>query len=721
MEPKTTLTNCKVGACEPQCGIKTTVRDNRIIAVEPDPDHPISQGYICKKGMAIPEYVHDPDRLRTPEKRSGFNFEPISWASASQEIGATLKQIHQQYGSNAIATYWGNAADTSGILMADTLCSAFGSPNSFNVLSLEYTDRGMVAEHMFGNEYLILQPDAAHADFALLLGTNPLVTQGMTLLQRHPRIAMSLKAIQQRGGKVIVVDPRQTETTKIADLHVPIVPGTDVFFLAGLVKYLIEGQHYDAAYSQAYTRDIVPLTHLLNDISWETISEKTGVPSDQIQNIADQYARSNAGFVTTRVGVQTSCHSTLTEWMVQVLNSLTGNIGRKGGLYYQPGAIDNQALIQTFSKHKNKAPSRIGQYPQIFGGPPASTLADHVLSNDNDRIRALIVIAGNPAISFPNHNKLIQALKKLDLLVCIDLYRSDTGAFAHYNLPATTIYEKGGLHFLTQPFDPYPYIEWRQQILNPFADARPEWDIVRDICRQAKIPFLNNPTVSWLDRLLSIVGKGFSEKMLAQALLLSPWSMKKLSLRALMHSPYGLRVGELTYADTLTRYIKTDDGKIQLAPERFLREFKNILSVKPSVSARYPFKLISGCRSLSAFNSWTHNMKSLSASQSRHSAFMNPQDADRLGLSQGDNVTVVTETGELTLPITPSARINSGTVMIPQFWGHHFNSSQSIAKANPGVNVNVLHSDKEVDTFTGMPIFNGTPCDIRVKKTKNAS
>lgn len=719
MNQKTFLTQCKIGACEPQCGIKATVRDNRIITVEPDANHPISQGYICKKGMAIAQYVHDPDRLKVPEKRSESGFSPISWSNATGEIGEKLRSLRQAYGPNSIATYWGNAADSSGILMADTLCSAFGSPNSFNVLSLEYTDRGAVANHMFGNEYLILQPDAAHADFALLLGTNPLVTQGMTLLQRHPRIAMSLKGIQKRGGKVVVVDPRETETTKIADLHLPIVPGTDLYFLAGIAKHIIDQKLYDTSYSHEHLVGVPELRALLQGLTWELITSKTGIKSETIQEIAKEFAQANAGFVTTRVGVQTSCNSTLTEWMVQVLNSLTGNIGAKGGLYYQPGAINNMALINTFSKHKNKEPSRIGRYPQIFGGPPASTFADNVLSNEPDRIRALVVVAGNPAISFPNHEKLLKALKRLDLLVCIDLYRSDTGAFAHYNLPATTIYEKGGLHFLTQPFDPYPYIEWRHKIIQPHGDARPEWDIVRDICREAKVPFLNNTLVSLIDKLLSRFGKGFTEKMLAQLLLVSPASAKKLALRRLMGSTYGIKVGSIDYLSVFTQYIKTKDRRIHVAPQPFVEEFARVCFSRSANETRYPFKLISGCRSLSSFNSWTHNMKPLASSLRTNQVLINRFDAAKYGIESGDYITIVTKTGQLKLPALLSGGIRMGTVLIPQFWGHSYNSGQSLAKNKPGYNVNILHSDQDLDTFTGMPVFNGTPCAIHLDGSKN--
>ena len=217
-------TSCKIGACEPFCGLALEVEDGRIVSVRPDRDHPLTQGYACIKGMHVGDYVNDPERLLHPLRRGPNGLERVSWEAAIREIGAKLRSLRDAHGPRCIATYWGNAADSTTITLANTFCHAFGSPNSFNVLSLEYTDRGAVAERVLGNENLTLQPDAGRARFALLLGTNPLVTNGMTLLQRRPRISADLKAIQRSGGKVVVVDPRRTETAKVADEHVAIRP-----------------------------------------------------------------------------------------------------------------------------------------------------------------------------------------------------------------------------------------------------------------------------------------------------------------------------------------------------------------------------------------------------------------------------------------------------------------------------------------------------------------
>jgi len=709
---KTVKTTCKIGACEPQCGLEIDVDKGKIIEVRANKSHPISKGYICIKGKAVPEYQNDPERLLYPMKRIGDDFERIDWSTATTEIGNKLRQLVDQYGPTSIATYWGNAADTTGMIAANTICSALGSPNSFNVLSLEYTDRGMVAQEVLGDQTLILQPDADHSHFALLLGTNPLVTQGMTLLQRRPRIGGDLKNISKRGGKVVVVDPRVTETTRISNQHIMIKPGTDLYLLLAMIHRILSNNSYDKKFVEQHTQDLSQWWELIKDYTPAKAEIITGIEESVIMKLADEFAAAKSGFVTTRVGVQTSHNTTLTEWSVMTLNAITGNIDRLGGVFFNPGALDNTALIHKFTKKKNSATSRIGKFPQIFGGPPCTVFADDVLSDDPDRIRALIVIAGNPVLSFPNTKKVEKALEKLDLLVTIDLYQSDTGSFADYNLPAATIYEKGGLHFLTMPFEPYPFAEWRKKIVEPRGQARPEWDIARDLSKAARIPFLNNSLFNFVDKTFNLFGSSFSEKHLAQLLLMSGMAKKKLSVKKLVMAESGIKVGEIEWGNFLKNGLLTQNKKIQLAPSKFVSRLKGVIVNPPLTSDQFPLMLISGGRRLATFNTWTKNMPSLSGKLKENYATINETDAKTYGIKDGEKIRISSKVCTIEINVSISDDIREGTIMVHQFWGHHYNSGQSLARKNPGVNVNLLHDDQERDWFTGMPVFNGTPCSI---------
>ncbi len=704
---KTIRTTCKIGACEPFCGLEVDVEKGRIVAVRPDPAHPISRGYACIKGMRVLDYQNDPDRLLHPLKRTMGAWEQVSWAVATSEIGRKLREIRDKHGPRAIATYWGNACDSTVITLTNTFCSAFGSPNSFNVLSLEYTDRGAVAEAMLGNENFILQPDAGNASYALLLGTNPIVTQGMTLLQRRPHIRGDFQSIQRRGGRVVVVDPRRTETVNVADEHIAIRPGTDLFFLLGLISVIVTRELTDEAFVGVHTTGIDWWKRFANTYDLRWAAEVTDVPVSTMTRIAAEFAAADGAFATTRVGVQTSHNTTLTEWAVQTLNAVTGNVDRPGGVYFNPGAIDVPSLIRKFTKRKNPAPSRVGGYSQIFGGPPAATFADDVLSDDPDRIRALVVVGGNPVITFPNTEKVEKALERLDLLVSIDVYLSDTGTFADYNLPAATMYEKGGFHFLTSTFEPYPYAEWKPKVVEPRGEARSEWDIFRDLSRAAKVPFLNQPAISAFDRLLGALGSGVSDQDLARYLLLG-----KASLRRLKRSSDGIKFDDIQWGEFLRTRLETKERKVNLAPAEFTEAIADALDRPPLPSEEYPLLLISGGRRHASYNSWTHNMPKLMEKLKGNHALLNAEDAKHNGISDGDLVRVTSATGTVEIEAKVSTDIRRGVVMIHQFWGHNYESGMHTSRRYPGVNVNFLHDDRVRDRFTGMPVFNGTPCRV---------
>jgi anaerobic selenocysteine-containing dehydrogenase len=704
---RTRRTTCKIGACEPFCGVEVDVEAGRLAGIRPNPDHPITRGYVCIKGMHVPDYVNHPERLLHPMKRGPRGLERVGWDEATSQIGGRLRAIREAHGPRSIASYWGNAADSVSITLANTLCHAFGSPNSFNVLSLEYTDRGAVAERVLGNENLILQPDAESASFALLLGTNPLVTQGMTLLQRRPHIGAALRGIRKRGGRVVVVDPRRTETVRIADEHLAIRPGTDLFLLVAMIRRILERGLHDQGWVERHATGVDAWHEAVSQLDPDWAAEVTGIDRETIERVAEAFARADGAFATTRVGVQTSFNTTLTEWAVMTLNAITGNVDRKGGVYFNPGAFDVPSLIEHFSRRRNPASSRIGDYPQIFGGPPASVFAEHVLSDDPERIRALVVIAGNPVITFPNTRRIEEALRRLELLVCVDIFPSDTCAFADYALPAATLYEKGGLHFLTSNFEPRPYMEWKPKLIEPRGEARSEWEIVKGISRAAGVPFLNDPWLDRLSRWVERLGLPFGESMLYRYLLLG-----KTRLGALRKRELGVEAGELVFGRFLREGLRTSDGKLHLAPPEFVEALRDAVVERSRGEAAGGFALISGARRLASYNSWTHHIDSLVEKLKGNWAMLNPEDAAELGIEDGQRVRVRSETGELEIPARLAPEVRRGVVAIHQFWGHVYETGTAATRRHPGVNVNHLHDDRVRDRFSGMPVYNGTPCRV---------
>jgi anaerobic selenocysteine-containing dehydrogenase len=474
-----------------------------------------------------------------------------------------------------------------------------------------------------------------------------------------------------------------------------------------MIRRILESGRADRAFLERHASGHEQWKVLAEGLDPARVARITDVPVSQIERLADEFAAADGAFATSRVGVQTSHNTTLTEWAVMTLNAITGNIDRPGGVYFNPGAIDVPALIERFSKRRNAAPSRIGSYPQIFGGPPAPVFADDVLSDDPDRIRALVVVAGNPVITFPNTEKVERALRKLELLVCVDIYPSDTIAFSDYALPAATLYEKGGLHFLTSTFEPYPFLEWRSKILEPRGESKSEWEIFKALSRSSGVPFLNDPLLDRVARVFDAVGVGFSEDALYRFLLLG-----KSSLRRLKRAPGGIKLGDIRFGELLDRGLRTPDGRLHLAPADLVKALPEALAEPPLSTEEYPLLLVSGARRLAGYNSWTHHIAPLTEKLGGNWATLNPADAERLGIAEGQRVQVRSGLGELEIEARISTDIREGVVAIHQFFGHVYDSGTAASRRFPGVNVNLLHDDQVRDRFCGMPVFNGTPCRV---------
>lgn len=705
---ETIKTVCKVGACEPICGIEVDVLDGTMVDVRPDKEHPLSQGYACVKGMNLLGYQNSPDRLKHPLRRTPTGWIQATWDEAIAAIGTKLRSLADTHGARSIATYWGNSADSVAITMANTFCHAFGSPNSYNVLSLEYSDRGVVAHELYGNENLILQPDVSRAKYAILLGTNPLVTQGLTLLQRRPHVGADLKAAKANGGTLVVVDPRRTQTAQLADIHLAIRPGTDLYFLLGLIRTIIEERLYDREFVAAHVTGFDRWEELADELTIERAAEITTISPELIRSIARHFAAADGAYVSTRVGVQTSYNTVLTEWAVATLCAITANIDRPGGLYHNPGVLDIPKLIEKFTKRKNTSPSRIGNYPHVFGGLPAAVLPDEILTPGDGQVRALVVVAGNPVLSFPNTAKVEAALRELELLVSVDIFLNDTASFAHWVLPAATQYEQGGFHFLVNQFDPYPFAELRPKLVDPPGECRGEWDIFKDLSRAAKVPFLNNPLFDRLAKVMDAVGLRFTPDVLNRYLLFG----KTPSYRRLKNSEHGLAGKPFEFGTFLSERIHTPDRKIHVAPEPFATRLESAIDHPPLPTRDLPFLLISGARRSQSFNSWTHNIPDLVEKMKGNWATMNPGDGARLGLHDGAKISIRSATGQLAIEVRFSDEIAPGVVAVHQHWGHTYESGMMTARKYPGVNVNRLHSDRDLDPFCAMPVFNGTPVAV---------
>lgn len=474
-----------------------------------------------------------------------------------------------------------------------------------------------------------------------------------------------------------------------------------------MIQHILRTGSADRAWCEEHVTGLEAWDEIAAGIDLAQMSEVCDLPADEIVAEAERFAAAPSAFATTRVGVQTSPNTTLTEWAVATLNVITGNIDRPGGMIFHGGATQPAKYLLESIARGNFNPSRLGNYPHIFAGLPATVLADDILSDDPDRIRALIVFAGNPLISFPDTKKMEAALERLELLVCLDLYVSDTATFADWTLPATTQYEKSSMHFMVDKYDPSRRIEWKPQVVEPTGECRPEWQILQDICIAAGVPFLNNPKLHAEVLACRENGTLYPERAMYEAVL-----PDGISLDDVISTPGGLELPGPEPAEFFAEQIKTLDRKIQLAPEDLVDGLRDALAAGPFEDERFPLKLISGYRKLRSYNTWAKNMPSLSDGLEVPSVTLHSDLADRYDLQEGDDVEVSTALGTITLAAKIDSGIRPDTVAIPQFWGHDYGGGQTHAAKRPGVNVNRLHTTSDRDRFTGMPIYNGRPCAI---------
>jgi formate dehydrogenase len=579
----TKYTHCDI--CLAACGMEVEVENNRIVSLRGDRDHPLTRGFLCAKGTASHELVTDPLRLRHPYERIGDDWRRITWPEAYQKIAGRLSEIKAAHGGDSIAMYYGGGNATSSVnyMVADGFMRALGPDRMFNVLTLEFTNRYLVMEKMYGKQFSVTQPDIDHTDCLLIFGSNPVVSLD------HPGILASLKDLKNRGGKLIVVDPRRTETAQMADIHVDILPGTDLAMLLAMHGHIFERNLEDDAFLDQHCAGKAELRQFAQ-MSPDAAAGICGVPADLITRIAEEFATADSAAAVCKLGINTSASCTLTYWLVEALNAVTGNIDCPGGLIFNPNILDLNLLAKLSAGWKNRR-SRIGGFPYITNSYPASELSREILLDSPDRIRALIVDAGDPALLFPDSSRFDEAAERLDLLISLDIYMNETAQKADFVLPAASFLEKDDLFILFPDHRPYPFAQWKHRVVDPPDEVKPEWQIFNELSRHLGIPVLNQWPMELLFRAGELLGKllGAPERFAFSSesyyrLLLS--TMGKVSFGKLMQNPHGVKAADIRFGSALKR-MATPSRRIDLAPREFTAALKQA-AVASSRSEEFP-------------------------------------------------------------------------------------------------------------------------------------
>jgi anaerobic selenocysteine-containing dehydrogenase len=700
-EIKTHYRNCNI--CEAMCGLEIKYQDKKIISIKGDQKDPFSKGYNCPKALALEDFYTDKDRLKTPIRRTANGWEDISWEEAFTEIVEKLKGIQHQHGKNSLAVYLGNpnAHNLGNALLLKPFMKSLGTINRFSSASTDQMPHHVASNFMFGAGMLIPVPDIDRTDFMLIIGANPVVSNGS--MMTAPNVLGRMKAIQKRGGKIVVVDPRRTRTAKIADQHLFIRPEKDALLLFAIIDCVFASNKINLRHLENMVEGLDDLEKLVKSYSPEAVSEFVGIDATTIRTLADDMMAADSAVCYSRMGASTQTFGGLCLWLTNVLNIITGNFDRPGGAMFPQPAFDllrnhKRGHKTSFGQHA----TRVRKLPFFNGEFPVAALAEEIQTEGEGQIKALITVAGNPVLSTPSGHKLAQAFDGLDYMVCVDIYLNETTKHANIILPGTTGVENSHFDIFFNSFSVRNTVKYSPPLFEKEQQQRSDWQILTEIsARMTDRPF--DPQMQ----------KTTPEMVLDMELKSGPYGKDGMSLQKLIDNPHGIDIGPLM--PCIEERIKTAEGKVYLLPKLYLDDLPRLdaLMAKPASDKSYPFELI-GRRLVKSHNTWTQNSERLVKGKNPCTLEIHPEDATKLGITKGQLVTVSSIVGEINIEAVITDDIQQGVVSMPQGWGHNQKGTEmSVASKQPGVSINDLTDANRVDTLTGNAAFNGTPVAIK--------
>jgi anaerobic selenocysteine-containing dehydrogenase len=698
------VTFCRI--CEALCGLVVTVEDDRVVRVRADPDHPLSRGYACPKGIAMAEVQQHADRVLRPLRRGPRGFEPVGWDEALEDIGRRLREIRRRHGPAAIGWYMGNPAafDYAHPVWIKGFMDAIGSPALYTAGSQDVNSRFVASALLYGAPLLVPIPDLARTRLLVVIGANPLVSHGSVLTA--PRIRDQLCAITERGGRVVVVDPRRTETARAFE-HVRIAPDSDAWFLLSLLHVVLGEGLEDRAWLDRSASGAGELRAVAARFPPEATATRTGIAPEAVRALARDLAAAAGAALYGRTGTCLGRFGTLVSFLLDAVNAVTGNLDRPGGavLGHSSLPVDTVARLAGAASYGRRR-SRFGGFPDVLGSVPASLVARDILEPGDGQVRALLVSAGNPVLSVPDGPALERALDQLDLCVSLDLFLNETNRHADYVLPATTFLERGDLPAAFLPYQATPFLQFSDPVLPAAGEARPEWWAIEEIGRRLGIVPSSVRPLRWLGRLGL---RPSPERLLDLLLRIGPdgdWlglRRRGWSLARLRRAPHGVVLRDQVPTGVLRRRVQHRDRRVHLWGREIAGEVARLEAVGAG-DPDYPLRLI-GMRELRSHNSWLHDVPSLVRGGRRQALRLHPDDAAAHGVHEGAAVRIVSRAGAIEAPAHLTDEIGRGVVALPHGWGH------PAGRALAGANVNVLPGagPDDLERLAGMAVLNGIP------------
>jgi anaerobic selenocysteine-containing dehydrogenase len=734
--------------CEASCGLEITLRPTaageEVVRIRGDRDDVFSRGYICPKGSTLKQLHEDPDRLRRPVVKRDGRFVEVSWDEAFAEIEARLLPVLDAHGRDAAAVYIGNpnAHNLAGMLYNRAVLRSLGTTNVFSASTVDQRPKEISSALMFGGGLNVPVPDVDRTDHLLMLGANPFASNGS--LATAPDWPGRLERLLERGGKIVVVDPRRSRTAEMASEWVPVRPGADAYLLMAMVQVITSEGLVDLGTCAELVTGFDDVVAAAAAFTPEVVAPATGLDAELIRRLARELAAAPTACVYGRIGTTTAEFGTLTSWLVDVLNVFTGNLDRPGGAMFAKAAAgaSNTRGKPRFGREVrlHRRASRVRELPETFGELPAVVMAEEMDTPGDGQVRALVTVAGNPVLSTPNSARLDAAMANLECMVSVDIYINETTRHADVILPVPSALQKGHYDLALLQLALHDTANYSEPVL-PLDDDQPsEWEVLARLALvlqgagaaadpalvddlmitslvQAAVGDETSPIHGRdVDEILGLLApRTGPERILDLQLRTGPYGEgfgadpDGLSLDVLLATPHGVDLGALK--PRLPDVLRTPDGMIALAPGLLLADIPRLWD---GLDGRrdHPFVLV-GRRDLRSNNSWMHNVSVLVKGKPRCTAHLHPDDAASLGLADGDEAIVRSRVGEVRVPVEVTDAIRPGVVSIPHGWGHDLDGVQlDVARAHAGVNSNLLADETLFDPISGNAVLNGIPVDV---------
>jgi anaerobic selenocysteine-containing dehydrogenase len=701
------------------CGLAIDVEAGAITSIRGDADDPFSKGHLCPKAVALKDLHEDPDRLKRPLRRTPKGFVEIGWDEAFDEVGRRLSEIRAAHGDDALAVYQGNptAHNLGTLFHGQIVLRTLGTRNLYSATSVDQLPHMLASMLVLGHQAMLPVPDLDRTELLVIFGANPAVSNGSIMTAGGAM--RRLGEIRARGGRVIVLDPRRTETAALADEHHFVVPGTDALVMLALLQVIFAEGLARPGRLAPFLRGFAPLRALAARFPPERVADATGLSAEAIRDLARTIANAKHAAVYGRVGVSLQTFGALSCWLLLALNVVTGNLDEPGGMMFTRPAVDlvpnaaRAGLRGTFGRHR----SRVRGLPEFGGELPVAALAEEIDVPGDGRVRALITSCGNPVLSTPNGPRLSRALESLDFMVAIDVYLNETTRHAHVILPPTFGVEHEHYDVLLHAVAVRNGAKWSEALFPRGDDQRHDWEIFRELHRRlAPHGALEHVGHAARQALLALT----PARMLDGALRLGPYGDRflggqKLSLARLRAAPHGVDLGPLERA--LPERLYADDRRIDLAPALMLADVARLeatLLGGARAKASHELLLI-GRRQLRNNNSWMHNAARLVKGRDRCTLQIHPDDARERGLTDGARVRVTSTKGAIEVPIEIDDAMMRGVVSLPHGFGHDRDGVrlQVATTQARGASLNDLTDEGRVDALSGVADFAGVPVTVQ--------